>query len=104
MHRTKSFYKVLVALMIIGIFAINTASIAGEPLKVNLNTATKEQLMTLSGIGEKVAANMIAYRDNNGPFKTPEDIMKVKGIGSKTFARNKDRIFVKMSDLSMKKK
>ena len=49
--------------------------------KVNLNTATAEELMTLPGIGEKRAADIIADREANGPFRIPEDLTRVEGIG-----------------------
>lgn len=60
--------------------------------KVNINTATAIQLQRLEGIGEKKAADIIAYREQNGPFTSIEDIMKVKGIGQKTFDKFKDNI------------
>ena len=49
--------------------------------KVNLNTATMEELMTLPGIGEKRAAAIVADREANGPFRVPEDLTRVDGIG-----------------------
>lgn len=49
--------------------------------KIDLNTATKEELMTLPGIGEKRAADIIADREANGPFRIPEDLTRVSGIG-----------------------
>ncbi len=61
---------------------------------VNINTATIEQLMTLSGIGESRAKDIIAYRDENGYFKTIEDIMKVPGIKEAAFNKIKDYISV----------
>lgn len=48
---------------------------------VDLNTASAEELMTLPGIGEKRAADIIADREANGPFRTPEDLTRVNGIG-----------------------
>ena len=48
---------------------------------VDLNTASVEELMTLPGIGEKRAADIIADREANGPFRTPEDLTRVSGIG-----------------------
>lgn len=54
---------------------------------VNLNTATEAELQTLSGIGPKKAADIIAYRDQNGGFKAVEDLKNVSGIGDKTFER-----------------
>lgn len=63
--------------------------------KINLNTATKEQLMTLSGIGEAKAEDIIAYRAENGDFHTIEDIMKISGIKEAAFQKIKDKIMVK---------
>ncbi|WP_297212305.1 ComEA family DNA-binding protein [uncultured Flavonifractor sp.] len=48
---------------------------------VDLNTATAEELMSLPGIGEKRAAAIVAYREANGPFRIPEDLTRVDGIG-----------------------
>lgn len=59
---------------------------------VNINTATIEELMTLDGIGETYAQRIIEFRQNNGSFQAPEDILNVKGIGEKMFEANKDRI------------
>ena len=78
---------VLVTVMAVPIGAV-------ELVKVNINTATVDQLTSLNGIGEKYAAKIIEYRDKNGLFKTPADIMNVPGIGSKIFEQNKDRIVV----------
>lgn len=61
--------------------------------KINLNTATKEQLMTLSGIGEAKANSIIAYRDVT-PFTDIKDIMNIKGIGNSIFEKIKDYITV----------
>lgn len=61
---------------------------------VNLNTATAEELDTLSGIGEVLAQRIIEYRTENNGFSTIEELMEVKGIGEKTFEKNRDRICV----------
>ena len=53
--------------------------------KVNINTATVEELKTLKGVGEKKAEAIIEYRKKNGSFQTKEDLMKVRGIGKKLF-------------------
>ncbi|KAF1296897.1 comEA protein [Enterococcus sp. JM4C] len=52
--------------------------------KVNLNTADRTQLQTLTGIGEKKADEIISYREENGHFKTINELTKVSGIGEKT--------------------
>ena len=61
--------------------------------KVNINTACKEELMTLPGIGEATAQKIISYRETNGRFTSEEEIMKVSGIGESKYAQIKDLIF-----------
>ena len=61
------------------------ASVPGVAGKVNINTATVEELETLAGVGEVTAQRIVAYREANGPFKTIEEIQEVSGIGAKTF-------------------
>lgn len=62
--------------------------------KVNINTATAEELKTLSGIGDKRAADIISYRESHGNFKSIEDIMQVPGIKNAAFEKIKDDITV----------
>lgn len=61
---------------------------------ISINTATKEELLTLSGIGESRADSIIKYREENGKFKTIEDIKNVSGIGDALFEKIKDNITV----------
>ena len=63
--------------------------------KININTASKEELQELERIGEILAERIIQYRRINGPFKTPQDIIKVKGIGKGIFEINKGKISVR---------
>ena len=65
-----------------------------EASKVNINTAGKEELMTLTGIGETRAEAILAYRQETGGFQAPEDLMQVEGIKEKTFEKLKDQITV----------
>lgn len=62
--------------------------------KVNLNTASKEELMTLRGVGEARAQDIIRFRETHGDFKRIEDIMKVSGIKEAAFQKIKDMITV----------
>lgn len=67
-----------------------SALAAGKPAptaKVNINTAGVEQLVTLPGVGPKLAARIIEYRQKSGSFHTTQDLLNVKGIGEKNFAK-----------------
>ena len=69
-------------------FAICGVAIAA----VNINTATKEELTTLKGIGDKRAQDIIDYRTKNGPFKTIDDLEKVPGIGPGTMKQIRSQL------------
>ena len=62
--------------------------------KININTANQQELTMLKRIGSKYATRIIEYREKNGEFKAPQDIVKVPGIGWKTYEANKDVIIV----------
>ena len=70
---------------IIGLFVALFAWAGIALAAVNINSATKEQLETLDGIGPVKAQAIIDYRKKNGPFRTLEDLKKVDGIGDATF-------------------
>jgi competence protein ComEA len=70
---------------------IGTA-LAQDQVKVNINKASVDELSTLKRIGPSYAQRIVDYRQQNGPFEKPEDIMKVRGIGIRTFEANKDFI------------
>ena len=76
------------------VMLMGSALWAEETAKTNINSATVEELAQLKRIGPKYAARIVEYREKNGPFKNPEDITLVKGIGTKTFEVNKDNICV----------
>lgn len=65
-----------------------------KTLKVNINIATKEELMTLKNVGESKALAIIEYRNKNGLFKTIDDLKNVSGIGDKLFESLKENITV----------
>ena len=83
---------VLAMALLVGGLGLGTAQDEAMP-KVNINTADEATLMLLKGIGEAKAKAMIEYRTTQ-PFETIEDIMKVSGIGEKTFENLKDHIIV----------
>ncbi len=63
------------------------AKSAATAAVVNLNAATIEQLETLPGIGPRAAQRIVEYRTKNGGFKKVEDLMKIQGIGERSFLR-----------------
>lgn len=66
---------------------------AGTP--VNINTAGVKELMKLEGVGRQVAQKIVEYRDAHGPFKKPEELRKVEGVGTGLWERNRARIVIK---------
>lgn len=76
--------------MVIVIPSIKTEE--SESNLININTATKEELMTLSGIGEAKAIAIITYRNDNNGFKNTEELIKVNGISEKLYLSIKDKI------------
>lgn len=66
-----------------------------ENSTININTASKETLMTLNGIGESKAQAIIDYREEIGGFKSIDDITNISGIGEKTLEKIKDKISIK---------
>lgn len=81
--------------MVIGLMVAFTAPTWAEDAgKININTASETELSQLTQIGPKTAEGIVRYRKENGPFKNPEDLMSVKGIGPKIFEKNKARITV----------
>lgn len=65
-----------------------------EIQKININMASRDELMKLRGVGTANADRIIEYREKHGPFQKPEDITKVKGIGPKTWEENKELISI----------
>ncbi len=71
---------------------VSTLGFAGP---VNINTASAEQIATeLKGIGDAKAQAIVAYRTRNGAFKSADELVRVKGIGEKTVAANREFILV----------
>lgn len=62
--------------------------------KVNVNTATVQDLMTVKGIGQKTAEAIVEYRAANGPFASIDDLVSVKGIGPASLKRFSDALEV----------
>lgn len=67
---------------------------AAQPLMINVNTADKEELIRLPGVGEVIAERIMEYREEHGDFKAVEDLLNVKGIGEKTLEELKPYITI----------
>lgn len=86
------------------VFAFLFTSLSAFAAPVNVNTANAEALAAnLNGVGPKIAQAIIDHRTKNGPFKTVEGLMAVKGIGSKLLDRNRDNILLSQPVKSGKK-
>lgn len=72
----------------------NTENVKRTDGTININTATKQELCTIPGVGETRAAAIISYRESHGGFTKPEDIMKVNGIKEGMYEKIKDSISV----------
>ena len=93
---SRSYFTIsLLALMLI--VGFSGIGIAGDG-KVDLNASTAKELQQLPGIGKGLAKRIVEYRSANGPFKSVEELMQVRGIGKKTFAKMQERLTVGDSD------
>jgi competence protein ComEA len=101
MADAKRCMSIIAALVMVLVFF--SSSWASDGGKVNINTASAEELATLKRIGPKNAQKIVEYRQTNGLFKRPEEIMNVKGVGEKVWEINKDRIVVGGNQGSKKK-
>ena len=91
----KRLHRALVLWLIIIVGMILAQGLrAQEVEKININQASASELRQLKGIGPKLAERIVKYREEHGPFRSPEDIMNVKGIGPKKWEANKNRITV----------
>ena len=86
MNKRCTIVAVVLSVILLGSMAYGQAKTGGQG-KINVNTATIEELKLLPGVGDSTAKNILAYRKDNGPFKTLNDIVKVKGIGEKKFKK-----------------
>jgi competence protein ComEA len=93
MKKQRNFYLIAFTVLF---FVLSGTCVALATETININTATVDQLTQLKRVGDAYAQRIVEYRETVGPFEKPEDIMKVKGIGKKTWEANKDRIVIGM--------
>ena len=83
----------IVASFVALLLAVAVPLWAQEEGKININQASVEELVELKHVGPQYASRIVEFREKE-PFKTPEDLMKVHGIGARIYEVNKDRIVV----------
>jgi competence protein ComEA len=84
--------RTVMAAMLVAVVMMAGSANAGE--KININSASAEQLQVVKGIGEKTAAAIVAYREAHGAFKAVSDLVNVKGIGEKKLDKIDDNLVV----------
>jgi competence ComEA-like helix-hairpin-helix protein len=83
----------LVAIAVLAVPATAFGAASEEKVsRVNVNTASADELATLPGIGPSYAKRIVDYREKNGPFKRVEDLLNVQGIGEKTLEKIRDKV------------
>jgi competence protein ComEA len=90
MNRIRRITAAAVVLTLAFLATSGLALAAAKPApagKVNINTATAEQLQALPGVGEKLAARIVEYRQKSGGFKSTQELVNVRGVGEKSFQK-----------------
>ena len=77
--------RILTVLALAAALAGELGAAAAEPPRVNINTATAQELQLLPRIGPATAGRIVEFRKANGPFEAVEEIMRVRGVGERTF-------------------
>jgi competence protein ComEA len=97
MKRFSRFASAVVALSFVAMLFASSVLAAAKPApagKVNLNTASAQQLTALPGVGPKLAERIVEYRQKAGGFKSAQELMNVGGIGEKNFAKLQPHVVV----------
>lgn len=90
--------RVLVAWLLVCCMLVAAAPVVtAADGKIDINSASAEELTQLNKVGPKIAERIVSYRNANGPFKTIDDLRNVKGVGDKILELNRDRISIGQS-------
>lgn len=89
MKQLKKHILIALSITLFSLIAVNTHA---SDEKININTATIEQLSEIRGIGPAIAQRVVEYRQENGSFSSVDEIVNVRGIGPKTLANIRDSI------------
>lgn len=90
--------RVLVIWLLVSFMLVAAAPLAtAADGKIDINTASAEELTQLNKVGPKIAERIVSYRNTNGPFKTIDDLKNVKGVGDTILDLNRDRMTIGQS-------
>ena len=93
----------ILVIVLVGLMG-SMSAYAADVARIDINTASAEELTQLKGVGPSHAAGIVSFREKNGPFKKPEDLIQVPRIGQKTFEKNKDLIVVGLPEKKLPQK
>jgi competence protein ComEA len=95
MQHSKKIMVIVLVLFCAALWAPVAGAQDEATAKININTATADELTVLKYVGEVLSQRIVEYREEQGAFESPEDIMKVPGVGQRIYEANKDIITVK---------
>ena len=95
MQHSRKIMVILLVLFCVALWAPVAGAQEEAKVKVNINTATADELTVLKYVGEALSQRIVEYRKEHGAFESPEDIVKVPGVGQRVYEANKDIITVK---------
>jgi len=87
------FHRIAALALALAISLTSAGAFAADT-RVDINTATVSELVALPGVGQALAQRIVEYREQNGPFTAPEQLMNVRGIGEKSFEKLRDHLSV----------
>jgi competence protein ComEA len=96
-------FPVVLSFALLSVFVVLSLAEDGPAKKININSASVQELQKLPQVGAAVAQRIVDYRTKHGKFAKIEEIMKVKGIGEKTFLKIKPLIMVDQESKTKKK-
>jgi competence protein ComEA len=88
------FHRIAALALALALSLASAGAAFAADTRVDINTATVAELVALPGVGEALARRIVEYREKQGPFTAPEQLMNVRGIGEKSFEKLRDRLSV----------
>jgi competence protein ComEA len=94
-NRKSRLHRIAAAALAVAMaLTLSAGTVFAAEAKVDINKASVEELTALPGVGETLARRIVEYREQQGPFGSPEELMNVKGIGERSFEKLRDQLTV----------